>query len=75
MEDQGIIRGSLNLDYVSDILHSICWYFLEKTTKQMRFCLIRENSYVTVAHITTGKFNIFCKVRAKTINTLKILFS
>jgi Lrp/AsnC family transcriptional regulator for asnA, asnC and gidA len=27
--------------------------------------------YVTVAHITTGKFNIFCKVRAKNTNHAK----
>jgi Lrp/AsnC family transcriptional regulator for asnA, asnC and gidA len=26
---------------------------------------INEIPFVTVAHITTGKFNIFCKIRAK----------
>ena len=26
---------------------------------------INQIPYVTVAHVTTGKFNIFCKVRAK----------
>ena len=31
--------------------------------------------YVTVAHITTGKFNIFCKVRARnTKNAKDIIF-
>ena len=27
--------------------------------------------FVTVAHITTGKFNIFCKVRAKSTDHAK----
>ena len=26
---------------------------------------IKEIPNVTVAHITTGKFNVFCKIRAK----------
>ena len=26
---------------------------------------INEIPFVTVAHVTTGKFNIFCKIRAK----------
>jgi Lrp/AsnC family transcriptional regulator for asnA, asnC and gidA len=26
---------------------------------------ISDIPYVTVAHVTTGKFNIFCKIRAK----------
>ena len=31
--------------------------------------------YVTVAHITTGKFNIFCKIRAKsTTHAKEIIF-
>jgi len=32
---------------------------------------INDIPYVTVAHITTGKFNIFCKVRAKDTNHAK----
>src|SRR5690606_14884807 len=36
-------------------------------TSQTQFVLERINNipYVTVAHITTGKYNIFCKIRAK----------
>ena len=36
-------------------------------TSQTKFVLERINDipYVTVAHITTGKFNVFCKIRAK----------
>tara|TARA_B100001250_G_scaffold99700_2_gene83899 strand:+ start:13033 stop:13515 length:483 start_codon:yes stop_codon:yes gene_type:complete len=79
MEDAGIIKGSsLNLDYVK-LGYSFIAYvgiFLEKTQKT-DFVLDALNKipYVTVAHITTGKFNIFCKVRAKnTKNAKDIIF-
>ena len=36
---------------------------------------IKEIPNVTVAHITTGKFNVFCKIRAKgTTNAKNIIF-
>ncbi len=69
MEEAGIIIGSsLSLDY-KKLGYSFIAYvgiFLEKTS-QTQFVLNRINEipYVTVAHITTGKFNLFCKVRAK----------
>jgi Lrp/AsnC family transcriptional regulator for asnA, asnC and gidA len=69
MEDAGIIKGSsLTLDY-GKLGYSFIAYvgvFLQNTS-QTKFVLERLNSipYVTVAHITTGKFNIFCKLRAK----------
>lgn len=69
MEEAGIIKGSsLNLDYVK-LGYSFIAYvgiFLEKTNKT-QFVLEELNNipFVTVAHITTGKFNIFCKIRAK----------
>jgi Lrp/AsnC family transcriptional regulator for asnA, asnC and gidA len=69
MEDAGIIKGSsLKLDY-NKLGYSFIAYvgiFLQNTS-QTKFVLERLNSipYVTVAHITTGKFNIFCKLRAK----------
>jgi Lrp/AsnC family transcriptional regulator for asnA, asnC and gidA len=50
--------------------------FLEKT-HQTKFVLERltEIPYVTVAHITTGKFNIFCKIRAQdTTHAKNIIF-
>ena len=65
MEDAGIIKGSsLNLDYVK-LGYSFIAYvgiFLEKTQKT-EFVLeeLNKNPFVTVAHITTGKFKIFCK--------------
>ncbi len=75
MEEAGIIKGSsLTLDYVQ-LGYSFIAYvgiFLEKT-HQTKFVLERLNQlpFVTVAHITTGKFNIFCKIRAKDTNHAK----
>ncbi|MGB1309088.1 MAG: Lrp/AsnC family transcriptional regulator [Oceanihabitans sp.] len=69
MEDAGIIKGSsLTLDY-KKLGYSFIAYvgvFL-KNTSQTKFVLERINNipFVTVAHITTGKFNIFCKIRAR----------
>ncbi|WP_340073825.1 Lrp/AsnC family transcriptional regulator [Leptobacterium sp. I13] len=79
MEDAGIIKGSsLTLDY-EKLGYSFIAYvgiFLEKTY-QTKFVLerLREIPYITVAHITTGKFNIFCKARAKdTQHAKEIIF-
>ncbi|HLW62015.1 MAG TPA: winged helix-turn-helix transcriptional regulator [Flavobacterium sp.] len=69
MEDAGIIQGStLTLDY-EKLGYSFIAYvgiFLSNTS-QTQFVLERINNipYVTVAHITTGKYNVFCKIRAK----------
>ncbi|MAP54852.1 winged helix-turn-helix transcriptional regulator [Altibacter sp.] len=69
MEEAGIIIGSsLTLDY-EKLGYSFIAYvgvFLNKTS-QTQFVLERINEipFVTVAHVTTGKFNIFCKIRAK----------
>ncbi|NQX85716.1 MAG: winged helix-turn-helix transcriptional regulator [Flavobacteriaceae bacterium] len=69
MEDAGIIKGSsLTLDY-QKLGYSFIAYvgvFLQNTS-QTQFVLERINNIpnITVAHITTGKFNIFCKIRAK----------
>ena len=69
MEEGGIITGSsLTLDY-KKLGYSFIAYvgiFLQKTS-QTQFVLerITEIPYITVAHVTTGKFNIFCKIRAR----------
>ena len=69
MEDAGIIMGSsLVLDY-DKLGYSFIAYvgvFLNNTS-QTKFVLERINEipFVTVASVTTGKFNIFCKIRAK----------
>ena len=79
MEDAELIQGSsLTLDYVK-LGYSFIAYvgiFLEKT-HQTKFVLERleEIPFVTVAHITTGKFNIFCKIRARdTTHAKNIIF-
>ncbi|MEO8932661.1 MAG: winged helix-turn-helix transcriptional regulator, partial [Xanthomarina sp.] len=79
MEDAGIIKGSsLTLDY-RKLGYSFIAYvgvFLQKTS-QTKFVLERINEipFITVAHITTGKFNIFCKIRAKdTEHAKEIIF-
>ncbi|GAA3580813.1 MULTISPECIES: Lrp/AsnC family transcriptional regulator [Snuella] len=75
MEESGIIRGSsLTLDY-KKLGYSFIAYvgvFLNNTS-QTKFVLERVNEipFVTVAHITTGKFNIFCKIRAKSTEHAK----
>ncbi|HPF97316.1 MAG: winged helix-turn-helix transcriptional regulator [Flavobacteriaceae bacterium] len=69
MEDAGIIQGSsLTLDYVK-LGYSFIAYvgvYLQNTS-QTQFVIERLNQipFVTVASITTGKFNIFCKLRAR----------
>ena len=75
MEDAGIISGSsLKLDYKKLGYTFIAYIgiFLEKThlTNQV---LEKLNSipFVTVAHITTGRFNIYCKIRSRNTNHAK----
>ena len=69
MEDEGIIQGStLTLNYekmgYSFIAH--VGVFLEKTSMtQSVIENLRKIENVTVAYVTAGKYNIFCKVRAK----------
>ena len=75
MEDAGIIKGSsLSLDYKKLGYTFIAYIgiFLEKT-HQTKFVLQHLESipFVTVAHITTGKFNIFCKLRARSTDHAK----
>ena len=75
MEDAGIIKGSsLTLDYKKLCYTFIAYIgiFLEKT-HQTKFVLknLEAVPFVTVANITTGKFNIFCKVRAKSTDHAK----
>ena len=80
MEDEGVIRGStLSIDYNKMGYTFIAYVgvFLENSSETMevveRISLIPE---VTVAHLTTGKFSIFCKIRAKDTRHAKdIIFS
>ena len=80
MAEAGIIKGSsLNLDYV-ELGYSFIAYvgvFLEKTnTINEVLEALTKIPFITVAHITTGKFNVFCKVRARDTHHAKdIIFS
>jgi len=80
MEEEGVIRGStLTVDY-DKMNYSFIAYvgiFLEKSsfTKQI---IIELNKIpeVTVAHLTTGKFAVFCKIRARdTKHAKNVIFS
>jgi len=69
MEDAGIIKGSsLNLDY-EKLGYSFIAYigiYLEKNNYTPKVLNDLEKiPFITVAHITTGKFNIYCKLRAR----------
>ena len=79
MEEAGIIKGSsLTLDY-EKLGYSFIAYvgvFINNTS-QTQFVIERLSNipFVTVAHITTGKFNIYCKVRARnTKHAKEIIF-
>ena len=69
MEEEGVIKGStLSLDYekmgYAFIAH--VGIFLEKTSMTQSVIEdLRLINNVTVAYLTAGKFNIFCKIRAK----------
>ena len=75
MEEAGLIKGSsLILDY-KKLGYSFIAYvgiFLQNTS-QIKFVIERINEIpnVTVAHITTGKFNIYAKIRAKSTQDAK----
>lgn len=69
MEDEGIIKGAtLTIDYekmgFSFIAH--VGIFLDKTsyTKDV-IQNLEKIPFVTIAYVTAGKYNIFCKIRAK----------
>ena len=69
MEESGLIVGSsltLNYKKLGYTFIAYVGIFLEKTS-QTQFVLnrIEEIPNITVAHVTTGKFNLFCKIRAK----------
>ena len=79
MEDAKIIKGtSSTLDYQKLDYTFIAYVGIYlQNTSQTKFVLQRINEIpnVTVAHITTGKFNIFCKIRAKsTTHAKEIIF-
>ena len=80
MEDLGIIKGSsLTLDYKMLGYNFIAYVGILIDRSRRTYEIIEElkkKPYITVAHITTGKYNIFCKIRAKgTEHAREIIFS
>ena len=79
MEESKIILGStltLNYDKLGYAFIAYVGIFL-KNTSQTKFVLerIKDIPFVTVAHVTTGKFNVFCKIRARdTQHAKEIIF-
>ncbi len=79
MEQMGLIKGSsLILDYDKIGYTFIAYVGLYvNNSSQIKFIIerIKQIPNVTVAHITTGKFNVFCKIRAKsTTHAKNIIF-
>ena len=68
MEDNGIIKGSsLTLDYKKLGYNFIAYVgvLIDKTSKSYEIIEdLKRNPFITVAHITTGKYNIFLEIRA-----------
>lgn len=80
MEDEGVIKGStLIVDYNKMEYTFIAYigvYIENSSSTQTVIDEIKEIPEVTVAHLTTGKFSIFCKIRAKDTRHAKdIIFS
>ena len=79
MAQIGLIKGSsLILDYNKLGYTFIAYVGLYvNNSSQIKFIIerIKQIPNVTVAHITTGKFNVFCKIRAKsTTHAKNIIF-
>ncbi len=75
MKEEDIIQGatlSLNYKKLGYPLIAHVGMYLEKTSMSHKVIEdLKEIANVTVAHVVAGKFNIFCKVRAKSISDAK----
>ncbi|HIP26488.1 MAG TPA: Lrp/AsnC family transcriptional regulator [Flavobacteriaceae bacterium] len=80
MEDMGVIKGStLVIDYEKLNYTFIAYVglFVDNTSSFSEIIeAVNKIPEVTVSHLTTGKFAIFCKIRAKnTKNAKQIIFN
>ena len=80
MEEEGVIKGStLSVDYNKMNYTFIAYVglFLENSSSTESVIeKVQKIPEVTVAHLTTGKFSVFCKIRAKnTMHAKEIIFS
>lgn len=79
MEDEGIIKGStLTLDYEKmgySFISHIGIYLAQTSKTKSVVNDLKKIPNVTVAFITAGKYNIFCKIRARnTTHAKEIIF-
>jgi len=69
MEEEGVIRGStLTIDYEKMNYAFIAYiglYIERSSYTESVIKALFEIPEVTVAHLTTGKFSVFCKIRAR----------
>jgi len=80
MEEEGVIKGStLTVDYDKMDYTFIAYVGLLLENSSLTSRVVEELKKIpeiTVAHLTTGKFTIFCKLRAKDTRHAKdIIFS
>ncbi|MEI6865996.1 winged helix-turn-helix transcriptional regulator [Flavicella sp.] len=75
MEEEGVIKGStltLNYEKMGYAFIAHIGIYLERTSMtKVVIEDLRKISNVTVAYVTAGKFNIFCKIRAKNTEDAK----
>lgn len=75
LEDMGVIKGtSLTVDYERVGYEFVAYVgvLLTKTNKKDAVIdKLKKIPNVTVAHIVSGKYNIFCKIRAKNTSDAK----
>jgi len=80
MEEIGIIKGSSLIVDWKKLGYTFTAYvgLLINNTSQIKFILerLKQIPNVTVAHVTSGRFNIYCKIRSRsTTHAKNIIFS
>ncbi|MFV0305389.1 MAG: Lrp/AsnC family transcriptional regulator [Moheibacter sp.] len=77
LEDAGIIKGTTLITDYDKMGYQFVAYLGLLLTKTNKIQSVVEELYkipnVTVAHIVAGKYNIFCKIRARDTNHAKEL--
>ena len=77
LEDAGIIKGTTLITDYDKMGYQFVAYLGLLLTKTNRIQKVLDELYkipnVTVAHIVAGKYNIFCKIRARDTNHAKEL--
>ncbi|HLV23800.1 MAG TPA: winged helix-turn-helix transcriptional regulator [Moheibacter sp.] len=77
LEDAGIIKGTTLITDYDKMGYQFVAYLGLLLTKTNRIQKVLDELYkipnVTVAHIVAGKYNVFCKIRARDTNHAKEL--